>query len=217
LNQFLEESEYTGISIKAQRTGNRLEIKIPDKTCYDAFMYRLMNKNLLITHSVNLTHYVKFSRELSESQSASKSPTSSLEILQEKNHIPGIATAIISNQGKVMTQSVGVTNSTVFEAASLSKPVFAYIVLKLAQDGKINLDIPLYKYGHFGPPELRTHENYEKLTARTILSHQAALPNESSSPEFISDVKVGEKFHYSGIAYQFLGEVVQSITRAPIG
>lgn len=171
---------------------------------------------LLITHSVNLTHDVKSSRELSEMQFASKQSTSSLEKLQEKNHIPGIATAIISNQGAVTTQSVGVTNSTVFEAASLSKPVFAYLVLKLAQDGKINLDSPLYKYGHFGPPEIQSHENYKQLTARMILSHQAALPNESVLPEFISETKIGEKFNYSGVAYQFLGEVVQNITKKPL-
>lgn len=39
---------------------------------------------LLITHSVNLTHDVKSSRELSEMQFASKQSTSSLEKLQEK-------------------------------------------------------------------------------------------------------------------------------------
>ncbi|ARB93000.1 hypothetical protein A6J40_12795 [Legionella longbeachae] len=213
LNRFREEPELTGVSIKAERTGNRLEIKIPNKSCYDAFMQRLMNKNLLITHSVNLIHELQSSNELLDTQSASKRPTSSLEKLQEKHHIPGIATAIISKQGTITTQSVGVTNSTVFEAASLSKPVFAYIVLKLAQDGKINLDTPLHKYGHFGPPEIRSHENYKQLTARMILSHQAALPNESSSPEFIPEVNVGEKFNYSGVAYQFLGEVVQNITK----
>ncbi|KTD53843.1 hypothetical protein Lsan_3507 [Legionella santicrucis] len=45
-----------------------------------------------------------------------------------------------------------------------------------------------------------------------ILSHQAALPNESSLPKFVPKVNVGEKFNYSGVAYQFLGEVVQNIT-----
>ncbi|AUH72741.1 class C beta-lactamase-related serine hydrolase [Legionella sainthelensi] len=209
LNQFLEESEHE-VSVKIHRTGKRLEIKIPDKTCYDAFMQRLMDKNLLITRSAHVTHEITPPKKI---QTAIKRSMSSLEELQEKNHLPGIAVAIISNQGKVTTQSVGVTNSTLFEAASLSKPVFAYIVLKLAQDGKINLDTPLYKYGHFGPPEIRIHENYNKLTARMILSHQAALPNESSLPEFIPEVNVGEKFNYSGVAYQFLGEVVQNITK----
>ena len=35
---------------------------------------------------------------------------------------------------------------TVFAAASLGKPVFAYLVLLLAEEGTIDLDRPLYQY-----------------------------------------------------------------------
>ena len=35
-----------------------------------------------------------------------------------------------------------VTSETVFEAASLSKPVFAYAVMRLATEGWIDLDAP---------------------------------------------------------------------------
>ena len=152
----------------------------------------------------------------------SKERTSSLDELQKRTNIPSIATAIISDRGVVTTEEVGVTNvskpekvtsSTVFEAASLSKPVFAYIVLKLAQKDLIDLDKPLHEYGDFGPPQMRTDKNYKKLTARMILSHQAGLPNEFSSPESLKYVsEVGKQFDYSGVAYQFLGEIVEHIT-----
>ncbi len=154
---------------------------------------------------------------------ASQSSMSSLEELQKRNNIPSIATATISDKGVITPQSVGVTNvdkpekkvtsETVFEAASLSKPVFAYLILKLAQKGVIDLDKPLHKYGDFGPPEMRTDENYKKLTARMILSHQAGLPNEFPSPEsekYISEA--GKTFDYSGVAYEFLGKVAENIT-----
>lgn len=90
--------------------------------------------------------------------------------MQKRTSIPSIATAIISDRGVVTTEEVGVTNvskpeevtsSTVFEAASLSKPVFAYIVLKLAQKDLIDLDKPLHEYGDFGPPQMRTDKNYK--------------------------------------------------------
>lgn len=146
-----------------------------------------------------------------------------LEEVQRRTNIPGIAIAIISDKGVVTTQSVGVTNannpsvvtdSTVFEAASLSKPVFAYIVLKLAQEGKINLDKPLHEYSDFGPPSMRAHENYKKLTACMILSHQAGLPNEFNPPTIPFDYvsPAGEKFDYSGEAYRFLDEVVEQVS-----
>ncbi len=63
-----------------------------------------------------------------------KEDKQSIPSLMKKAHIPGIATAIISSKGVITTKPVGVTSaeypsevtdSTVFEAASLSKPVFA--------------------------------------------------------------------------------------------
>lgn len=151
LTQFIKELELKGVII--EYTENKLKIQMPGLNYYDTFIQRLMDKNLLITLSVV---------ELAE---APKKPMS-LQELKKTTRIPAIATAIISD-GTIKTQSVGVlnidnsekvTDSTVFEAASLSKPVFAYIVLKLAQDEKINfdLDTPLYKYSDFGPPEMRS-------------------------------------------------------------
>lgn len=62
---------------------------------------------------------------------------------------------VISNGKKVYHSSKGVTNidtgtplveDSVFEAASLSKPLFAYFVLKLSDKGVLDLDTPLYQY-----------------------------------------------------------------------
>lgn len=149
---------------------------------------------------------------------------SELEEIRRKANIPGIATAMNTDKG-FATQSLGVTNaqnslkitdSTVFEAASLSKPVFAYIVLKLAEEKKINLDLPLCGFGDFGPESkvMRTHPNYKKLTARMILSHQAGLPNEFDPPK-VPEAYIalaGETFDYSGEAYRFLAEVVERVS-----
>lgn len=168
-----------------------------------------------------------------------------METSIEKTGIPGISVVSVTSVTNPVTEQAGiiankdgadktaVKKDTIFEAASLSKPVFAYIVLKMVERGELNLDTPLYEYypklkdgegynekNGFGPPELREHPNYKKLTARLILSHQACLPNEfqpkKDNPalpdfEYVSS-DVGKKFDYSGEAYRFLLDVVKRET-----
>ena len=59
-----------------------------------------------------------------------------------------------------------VNNNTVFRAASLSKPVFAYLVVKLAEEGIVELDKPLYKYLKHPFPE---YPDYQDLKGDTFL------------------------------------------------
>ena len=93
----------------------------------------------------------------------------SLEIMIDQAKIPGVAVAVMSSSREIVTQATGVTNkmssqvvtdTTVFEAASLSKPVFAYLLIKMAERGEFDLDKPLYEYvpNGFGPPEMRGYD-----------------------------------------------------------
>lgn len=62
-----------------------------------------------------------------------------------------------------------ITNTTPFHIASVSKTITAMAVLKLWQDGKINIDDKLSKYF----PSF----NYPGVTIRTLLDHRTGLPN----------------------------------------
>ncbi|KTC88069.1 MULTISPECIES: serine hydrolase domain-containing protein [Legionella] len=150
-----------------------------------------------------------------------------LETMIVHAQIPAIAIAITSPSDETRLDAAGVTNkidsqkvtaTTVFEAASLSKPVFAYLIIKLAERGEFNfdLDTPLHEYvpeTGFGPPNMRDHENYKLLTARLVLSHQAGLPNEFKSLESEKYIaEAGKNFNYSAVAYRFLADVVESLT-----
>jgi CubicO group peptidase (beta-lactamase class C family) len=73
----------------------------------------------------------------------------------KKYAVPAVSIAVVRNGKTASLQAVGVKNikspdpvttDTIFEAASLSKPVFAYGVLKLVDEGKLNLDVPLSTY-----------------------------------------------------------------------
>lgn len=96
--------------------------------------------------------------------------------------IPGVALATV-DQGEVRVTSMGVTaldtarlvgEATVFDVASLSKPVAAYIALQLADGGTLNLDEPLSRIVQKGvPPQLAL----SPITARHVLTHTSGLPN----------------------------------------
>ncbi len=154
-----------------------------------------------------------------------------LEDMIKDAKIPGISVSVVTQDGVVQSAIAGVTDEksrqpivkdTFFEAASLSKPVFAYIVLKMIERGEFSapgespesgLDRPLHEICDFGPPHLRNHPNYKKLTPRLLLSHQAGLPNwfKPEEPEKYVSTS-GESFDYSGLAYCFLNEVIETKT-----
>lgn len=132
--------------------------------------------------------------------------------------VPGMSVAIINNGKIVYNKGFGVsdikqkkqvTNHTFFEAASLSKPIFSYFVLKLVHEGKLNLDDPLYKYL---PADNISDERYKKITARMVLSHTTGLPNWSETTPIPLLFNPGEKFSYSGEAFVYLAKVIAKIT-----
>ncbi len=109
-----------------------------------------------------------------------------------------------------------VTEKTVFEAASLTKPLFAMLVLKLVQEGVIDLDQPFGKMQDIQDiPEYHTLHQYnerEQLTARIILTHYSGLPNAGDAADVKFYAKPGEKFGYSGYAYFLLQKIIEKRT-----
>lgn len=108
-----------------------------------------------------------------------------------------------------------VADDTVFEAASLSKPVFAYGVLKLVDQGKLDLDMPLTHY--FSKPYIEGDSRLEKITARYVLSHRTGFPNwhRSGNPLKICFTP-GERFSYSGEGFVYLQKAVERVTGKPL-
>ncbi|MFY0604448.1 MAG: serine hydrolase [Flavobacteriaceae bacterium] len=120
---------------------------------------------------------------------------------------------------EIYTKTYGVKNNytkeavnknTLFEAASVTKSVFAYTVMRLYDKGLLNLDEPLYKYLPF---EKSSNTAYNKLlTARIILSHKSGLPNWGNSSNIKYSSKPGTKHTYSGEAFEYLKRVIEKIT-----
>ncbi len=102
-----------------------------------------------------------------------------------------------------------VDTNTLFQAGSLSKPVSAAIILDLVDQGKWDLDKPLFEYGDFGPPELWQDPNYKKITTRMVIGQCSGLPNwfeDGAEKKFIASPNT--RFTYSGVALDFLMQVI---------
>jgi len=146
--------------------------------------------------------------------------------LMQKDSIPGLSIALIRDNKLVYSQGYGLTRSdstqrvspaTVFEAASLTKPVFAYAVLQLVEKGVLDLDKPLHEYLPY--PDVAADERYRKITARLVLSHRSGLPNwrrNRRSAELTMLRAPGERFGYSGEGFVYLQKVVEALTGKPI-
>ncbi len=144
--------------------------------------------------------------------------------LMKKDGVPGLSMAVIRDGKTTWVHGFGikeaktgqpVTVETVFEAASLSKPVFAYGVLKLVELGKLGLDVPLTTY--LPKPYIPGDERLAKITARIVLSHRTGFPNwrgdDGLLPIYFTP---GERFSYSGEGYIYLQRVIEQITGKPL-
>ncbi len=144
--------------------------------------------------------------------------------------MPGLSIAVISNGEVVYYRSKGVSNldsglavdkDSIFEAASLSKPVFAYFVLRLVDKGVLDLDQPLYEYLRMN--ELEYDPRYHQVTARMVLSHTAGFPNwrwfdPAPAERNIERGKMYMKhnpgtFGYSGEGYNYLALVIAHLSK----
>ena len=110
-----------------------------------------------------------------------------------------------------------VTEQTTFQAASLSKVVAAYITLRFADAGKIDLDAPLWKYWH--SPRTQDNALARGITARMVLNHTTGLPNWQISPSnpaidgtpLESNFAPGTRFAYSGEGFYLLQRTLEHI------
>ena len=152
----------------------------------------------------------------------------------KEHDVPGVSVAYVENGALAWSRAFGiadmksqakVTPETVFQAASLSKPVFAYAVLTLAADGKFDLDRPLVSYlanpwvsrfPRLMASEVPADARLGKITARIVLRHATGFPNWGRNKPLTISFEPGEKFGYSGEGYTYLQNVIEHVTAEPL-
>ncbi|MBT2622557.1 serine hydrolase domain-containing protein [Chryseobacterium sp. ISL-6] len=132
--------------------------------------------------------------------------------------ISALSIAVIKGNKVVYSKAIGTKNTkqepidenTIFEAASMTKPMFSYTVLQLVKEGILNLDTPLYQY--FPYPDIAYDDRYKLITARMVLDHTTGFPNWRENNKLTINFTPGTKFGYSGEGYGYLAFVVEHLT-----
>jgi len=157
--------------------------------------------------------------------------------LMDKAKVTGLGIAIF-NQNKVVYQHTfgyadGVKKTALkatanFYGASLSKCIFTMMVMKLVEEGKLDLDKPLQQYlpkpiyeynkqtrWHDDYSSLKNDSLYQKITARMCLDHTTGFPNWRWD---VADQKLkvlrepGSRYSYSGEGMVYLQVVLEKMT-----
>src|ERR1700689_3940621 len=115
-----------------------------------------------------------------------------LPLFMRLETLPGLSIAVVEDASVVWSRAVGVSNvetkeavrtATPFEAASMGKPVFVYVVMKLVEEGLLDLDRPLVQYMPRPSFIASDDPNIDKITVRDVVRHSTGLPNWSSEPD----------------------------------
>lgn len=135
--------------------------------------------------------------------------------------IPGLSIVFLDAGEVVHHRVLGYANvqdrrpvdaSTIFEAASISKPVFAHFAMTYVDDGRLDLDRPLHEYLPY--PDIAHDERYTRITARMVLSHRSGFPNwrtDFADSALFLAFEAGTAYRYSGEGYQYLAMVLKEI------
>jgi len=102
---------------------------------------------------------------------------------------------------------------TVFDAASLTKPLVAYAVLQLADAGLLKLDQPL---AEFVRPIVPDDPASQRISLRHLLTHTCGLQNLRDREPLRLFFEPGAWFSYSSVGFMYLQLAVEAKTGEPL-
>jgi D-alanyl-D-alanine carboxypeptidase len=166
--------------------------------------------------------------------------------------IPGIAVAIVTSDGELISAATGeadpegrpMTSDTPVRMASITKTFVAAAILRLAEEGRIDLDAPIRILIEDDLDALLAGDGYDTgaITVRHLLMHAGGLGDHFGSDAFGQAVMAdprrvwtameqlalmteltdpvsapGEAFAYSDSGYVILGQIIEGTTGMALG
>ena len=151
-----------------------------------------------------------------------------LKAQMEKNHIPGLAVAII-RKGKILKlkgygqanleRDSRATTNTAFQLASSTKPMTGTALMLLVQDGKIALDDKISRYLPDAPA------TWQDITVRHLITHSSGLKDDLGQQKIVTvedavkaastlplNYQPGERSAYGLIDYVVLTLIIEKVT-----
>jgi CubicO group peptidase (beta-lactamase class C family) len=160
------------------------------------------------------------------------------ETKMREYHVPGVAIGILDN-GVVTTRGLGVTNledplpvtdHTVFPIASISKTFAATMMMRLVEQGKVDLKAPVRKY--LPDFKVRDEQVSRDVTVWNLLTHTAGWEGQVSGPErgedtlrnFVATVMPDlmqvapptAAWSYNNAGFSVSGRVIEAVTGTSI-
>jgi len=142
----------------------------------------------------------------------------------KSENVPTVGVCLIENSKVRSVQMFGdikhhspAPPNTLFNIASLTKPLIALTTLKLVSDGQWQLDEPLSNF--WIDPDIAEHPFAQKLTTRLVLSHQTGLPNwrgHETDGKLSFAFEPGTQYKYSGEGFECLRKALEVKTNMPI-
>src|SRR6476620_3206098 len=154
--------------------------------------------------------------------------------MMEKQKIVGLSLAVIKN-GKPVTNkgyglanvelNVPVTSETVIRLGSVSKQFLTTAIMKLMEEGKLDIEDPVHKFFPDAP------ETWRPIKIKNLMSHTSGLKREGPAYDNFNiqpdiniirsaynlplDFKTGEKYQYCNLAYFMLAEIIKQVSGMP--
>ncbi len=159
------------------------------------------------------------------------------EAAMKEHGVPGLALGVI-HEGTITTRGLGITNvedplpvtaHTVFPIASISKTFAATAMLRLVEQGKVNLRAPVRTY----LPEFRVRDEAASasVTPWHLLTHLGGWEGQVSGPDrgtetlanFVASISdlmqvapPGAAWSYNNAGFSIAGRVIEKVTGTPI-
>jgi CubicO group peptidase (beta-lactamase class C family) len=146
---------------------------------------------------------------------------SRLRALAAEHRVTGASLAVVQG-GELTLAAAGVRDvrsgepvdaRTVFDAASLTKPLVAYAALQLVDAGVLQLDEPLSRWT---APIVPGDPLASLITLRHVLAHTCGLQNLRGKEPLRMYFRPGERFSYSSIGFTHLQSALEARTGEPL-